>query len=151
MNTAKHWRKSNWLSWRKRPSFKEQLRIYAPTMIFASWLGTYLDLVFIQKQLYSFPMRPFSDLFDIHVLFTLFVLPVFTALFLHILLSMNKWPRRGAVLLFGILAAGLEHIAEKLGWFTHSAEWQHYYSIAGYILFMWVVWKFHHWIHSAPF
>ncbi|RAP30469.1 hypothetical protein C2W64_01665 [Brevibacillus laterosporus] len=59
---------------------------------------------------------------------------------------MNSWQRKGIVLFSGIIAAGIEQISEKLGWFAHSSEWRHFYSFFGYILFMWLVWKFHLWI-----
>ncbi|WP_035301714.1 CBO0543 family protein [Brevibacillus laterosporus] len=146
INTVKHWRKSNLRSWPKQPSFREKLKYYVPTMIFVSWLGTYLDLIFVEKQLYSFPVRPFSDIFKINIMFTLCILPIVTAIFLHCLQSMNSWQRKGLILFSGIIAAGIEQISEQLGWFAHSSEWQHFYSFIGYILFMWLVWKFHLWI-----
>jgi len=34
--------------------------LYQPSMIFASWLGTYLDLILVKKQLYSFPVTACS-------------------------------------------------------------------------------------------
>jgi hypothetical protein len=112
-------------------------------MIFSSWLATYLDLFFVQKKLYSFPARPLPDLFPINILFTLFALPLVTLIFLTLLQQMRTWQRRGAILLFGIIAALAEQLAERLGWFVHSSEWSHTYSFFGYILFMWLLWKFH--------
>lgn len=55
-----------------------------------------------------------------------FQMPVVTAILLSCLQSMNSWQRRGVVLCFGIIAAGVEQLSEQMGWFAHSSEWRHF-------------------------
>lgn len=141
MITVKHWRKSNLRSWHKARSGKTRRKSYLPSMIFASWLGTYLDLILVKKQLYSFPVRLFPGVFDIHILFTLLVLPFLTAICLSLFQRLHTWQRWLAIL--GIIAAYTEQVSESLGWFVHSSEWRHIYSFFGYSLFLWLVWRFH--------
>ncbi|WP_400162950.1 CBO0543 family protein [Brevibacillus sp. TJ4] len=136
-------RKSSSRSWRKPRSASARRPTYLPSMIFASWLGTYLDLICVKQKLYSFPVRPFPELFEIHIGFTLLVLPLVTAFCLALLQRMRRWQRGFAILLFGIIAAYAEQFSEAMGWFVHSSDWRHIYSFFGYVLFMGLVWKFH--------
>ncbi|MFC4767816.1 CBO0543 family protein [Effusibacillus consociatus] len=154
MHIAKHWKKSNLPFWPKKRSFIPKfnagnaIRSYVPTMIFSSWLGTYADLILVEKKIYSFPVRPFPDTFKINIAFTLFLLPIMTAFFVYYAKKLKTTQRAMVVLSIGILMPLVERIAEKLGWFVHGNDWRYAYSLFGYILFMWVVWRFHLW-HST--
>ncbi|BAU27742.1 hypothetical protein DFP93_10211 [Aneurinibacillus soli] len=117
---------------------------YVPAMIFSSWLGTYLDLILVEKQLYSFPIRPLPHIFSINIAFTLVLLPIATACFLCFAEKITKAQRMALALLLGFVMPISEQVAEKVGLFHHSSEWSHLYSFFGYIVFMWVVYKFHH-------
>lgn len=130
-------------SWDKQRSSIGKWKAYVPTMIFASWVGTYLDLILVQKQLYSFPLRPFPAVFDMNLIFTLLVLPLVTAICIACLHQSRTWQRMLTILLFAIIATLVEQYAENLGWFAHSSEWRHTYSFMGYTLFIWLVWRFH--------
>jgi hypothetical protein len=135
--------------WHKKKSFPPQrngqssIRKYVPSMIFSSWLGTYADLILVEKQMYSFPIRPFPDIFSINIAFTLFLLPIATAFFLYYVEKLNTTQRVIVVLLLGFFMPLIEQLSEKAGWFHHSSEWRHLYSFFGYTFFMWFVYKFH--------
>jgi uncharacterized membrane protein len=112
-------------------------------MIFSSWLGTYADLVFVENKMYSFPHRPFPNLFSFNISFTLFVLPLATAFFLYVAEQLKRSYRALLALLLALLATLVELMSERVGWFVHNSGWRHEYSFFGYWLFMWLVWKFH--------
>lgn len=71
-------------------------------MIFSSWLGTYLDFLMVEKKFYCFPVRLFPEFFKINIMFTLFVLPFGTAVFLFLTESMRVWMRNGIVLILAM-------------------------------------------------
>ncbi|WP_325176781.1 CBO0543 family protein [Paenibacillus alkalitolerans] len=151
MRTVKHWRRSSLRSLQKHPSFSGKttpLKGYVSSMIFASLLGTYLDLLLVGKQLYHFPVRLFPDIFTINIWFTLLVLPLGTAIFLYAVKNMHPWGRIGFILLLALAMTFVEQLSEKTGWFSHSSDWRHSYSLFGYIIFMWLVMKFHRWTNS---
>jgi hypothetical protein len=113
--------------------------------VYASWLGTYLDLYFVGKGIYSFPVRPFPSIFTINIAFTLIGLPIFIMFFLYMMESLRRWEK--GVLLF-VLSLGMmlvEILAEAIGWFVHHEQWKHMYTFFGYFLFMSIVWKFYRW------
>ncbi len=117
-------------------------------MILSALLGTYLDLFFIGKGLYSYPARPFSSVFSIDVFFTLAALPIMTGLFLKVTEKQNRW-RKGIVI--GLLSIGMvsiEKMAEAIGFFVHRDDWSHVYSVGGYALFLLFVTLFHEWING---
>ncbi|WP_407638643.1 CBO0543 family protein [Aneurinibacillus migulanus] len=151
MTIVKHWRKSSLQLWHKKRSFPPQrnrqnsIQKYVPAMIFSSWLGTYADLIMVEQQMYSFPIRPFPALFSINIAFTVFLLPITTAFFLYYVEKLNTTQRFIVVLLLGFFMPLVEQLSEKVGWFNHSSEWRHLYSFFGYIFFMWLVCKFHFW------
>ncbi|WP_254610117.1 MULTISPECIES: CBO0543 family protein [unclassified Bacillus (in: firmicutes)] len=111
------------------------------TIIFSCFVGTYLDYLFVSKQMYAFPVRPFPNIFTVNIAFTLFVLPAFTAFFLHIAKSLSTFSRILFIILIGICASISEQFAESLGLFNHSENWYHSYSLFGYIIFMLFMWK----------
>lgn len=117
-------------------------------MIFSSWLGTYLDFLMVEKKFYCFPVRLFPEFFKINIMFTLFVLPFGTAVFLFLTESMRVWMRNGIVLILAMAMSFVEQLSEKLGWFCHGTGWRHSYSFFGYMIFMWLVMKFHRWMQS---
>ncbi|TBL81888.1 hypothetical protein EYB31_02030 [Paenibacillus thalictri] len=117
-------------------------------MIFASCLGTYLDLLLVEKQLYSFPVRILPDLFQINIMFTLIGLPVGTAVFLYNAEKMRPSWRIGFVLFLAVAMAVAEQLSETMGWFSHGPQWRHSYSFFGYMIFMWLVLRFHRWMNN---
>ncbi|WP_304625746.1 CBO0543 family protein [Sporosarcina sp. JAI121] len=75
VNIVKHLKNSRLPLSRKR-RFSRNAFLYLPSVLLASLLGTYLDLYFVGKRLYEFPVRPFAEIFSINIAFTLIVLPL---------------------------------------------------------------------------
>ena len=119
---------------------------YLVTGIFASFIGTYLDLYFVGKGMYEFPNRPLLELFSINISFTLAGLPVFVMLLLYFLSRLTKWGKIALILLVSLLMAVFEKFAEVLGFFQHGDEWKHLYTFFGYLLFLLIIAVFFHWL-----
>ncbi len=115
-------------------------------MLLASLLGTYLDLYFIGKGMYYFPIRPFAAIFSINILFTLAVLPIFMIPLLKIMQRLNGWLKGIFVLSISLAMAALEKMAEDMGLFVHTEDWHHLYTFAGYSLFIGLISAFHGWM-----
>ncbi|MGE7768309.1 CBO0543 family protein [Peribacillus sp. NPDC096540] len=151
MSTAKHLKKLSLPLWQKKTSYSEKnqktsnLRAFVSTIVLSCFIGTYLDLLFVGKQMYAFPARPFPDIFTINVAFTLLILPIFTTLFLWIAKTLTALSRILFIVLIGLCIGVSEPFAEKLGLFTHSEAWHHSYSLFGYMIFMLLIWKFYQW------
>ncbi|WP_420849692.1 CBO0543 family protein [Peribacillus tepidiphilus] len=133
-----------------QPSPKKQYSIkikafstFYPTLLLASLIGTYLDLYFVGKNMYFFPIRPFEDIFTINIAFTLGGLPLFTLLLITFIKKMTFYRRWLFILLVSFLIANLEYQAERFGFFSHSEQWKHIYSFFGYFLFMTILWNFY--------
>ncbi|EKN65290.1 hypothetical protein BABA_20881 [Neobacillus bataviensis LMG 21833] len=105
----------------------------------ASLLGTYLDLYFVGKDLYQFPMRPFPEIFSINIAFTLVGLPLLVLIFLRTVSQVNKWGKAGIILFVSLLMPIFEKLAEVLGLFVHADGWQHLYTFFGYLLFLTII------------
>lgn len=119
---------------------------YGSTLLIASLMGTYLDLWMVGKGYYSYPARPFSNVFSINVLFTLCILPITTFIFIYIFKRVRKLTRLILSAGSSFIAALIEHYSEKTGIFTHSNQWTHVYSIIGYFIFITLIWNFYKWI-----
>ncbi|WP_051030942.1 CBO0543 family protein [Robertmurraya massiliosenegalensis] len=115
-----------------------------PTVLLATLIGTYLDLYFVGKGLYSFPLRPFPSIFTINLLFTTIVLPIFIIVFILLSLRLQKWMKLMFILTLSTLMAAFEKFAESLGLFVHHAAWQHYYSFFGYSVYLSFILLFYH-------
>src|SRR3954466_7387602 len=130
MNTVKHLKDSS-----LQPSRKRQFRFWnnpsLAAVILGSLVATYLDLFFVGKQLYRFPIRPMPEIFSINIAFTLAGLPVLVFVFLSIMNQLNKWGKAGLILLLSLLMPILEKLAEVIGWFEHSEQWEHLYTSLG--------------------
>lgn len=137
------WQKKTSCTERKQKTSNHQA--FVATILFSCFIGTYLDLLFVSKQMYAFPVRPFPDVFTINIAFTLLILPIFTALFLQIAKTLSAFSRILFTVLIGLCMSISEQFAENVGWFTHSEAWHHAYSIFGYIIFMLLIWKFYRW------
>ncbi|PFD94724.1 hypothetical protein COE15_02070 [Bacillus cereus] len=139
---------------RKKTSFSEMKKLksnYLPfviTIILSCFIGTYLDFLFVSKQMYTFPVRPFPNTFTINVAFTLLILPAFTALFLLIAKKLSPFSRILFIVSIGVCANISEQIAENVGLFTHSKNWHHSYSLFGYMLFLFFIWNFYRWLKT---
>jgi hypothetical protein len=147
MHTVKPSKKWNLPSWQKRRflSNKKKRLAYLSTIVFASWLGTYLDMYFVGKGLYAFPVRPFPAIFMINIAFTLIGLPVFITVFLYLMESFRLWGKGVWLIIMSLGMMFMEKQAEAIGWFVHHEQWKHLYSFFGYFLFMMIVWKFYRW------
>ncbi|MEH7106752.1 MULTISPECIES: CBO0543 family protein [Bacillaceae] len=135
MNTVKH------LNGSKLPQLpKKRLTFwnknYVVCAIIATFIATYLDHYFVTKGIYEFPFRPFPELFSFNIGFTGIILPLFIIVFLHILSQVNNWGKAGIILLISLLVPIFEKLSEEFGLFIHSENWQHSYSIYGYLLFL---------------
>nr|WP_281168048.1 CBO0543 family protein [Siminovitchia fordii] len=135
----RHFKIWNWPYLRKRP-FLYNEPSYFPAIVFAGLLGTYLDLFFTGTGIFSFPVRPFPDVFEIHIVFNLVGLPVMTWAFLW---TARRMSRKGRIIIFILISfAGpvLEVFSEERGLFEHTEEWKHVFSFIGYFLFFFLVW-----------
>jgi hypothetical protein len=113
--------------------------------VFASWGGTYLDLYFVGKGIYSFPVRLFPSIFTINIAFTLIGLPIFIMFFLYMMESLRSWEKGVLLLIISLGMMLVEMLAEAIGWFVHHEQWKHMYTFFGYFVFMTIVWKFYRW------
>ncbi|WP_075983535.1 CBO0543 family protein [Bacillus massilinigeriensis] len=118
---------------------------YFVASLFASLLGTYLDLYFVGKKLYSFPRRNFSEIFSIEILIPLLILPIATVVVLSVIQRMEKWTRLCFLLFISSLVPLVEKVSEDWGFFQHSEQWRHGYSFIGYLLFFLVIWRVFQW------
>ncbi|MDP7978694.1 CBO0543 family protein [Bacillus sp. WLY-B-L8] len=120
-------------------------KVIVATIIFSSLIGTYLDLLFVSKQIYAFPARPFPQVFTINIAFTLFILPICTALFVWIMKMLPTLSKIIFIISIGLCMSISERFAEQLGWFVHSEAWHHSYSFFGYLIFLLFMWRFYRW------
>ncbi|MBU8790005.1 hypothetical protein KM885_04290 [Oceanobacillus caeni] len=139
MNIVKHWRKSNYRFSQKKPCYQRNQRIkaYISTIIFASLIGTYLDLLLVGAGLYSFPSRPFSEIFTINILFTLGILPLVSLITIFVLNRLHKLLSYLFLFICSLVAYIAEQTAEGFGLFIHSSDWKHEFSLVGYFLIPW--------------
>ncbi|WP_031409032.1 CBO0543 family protein [Geobacillus vulcani] len=142
MPIVKRSKKWSWRSSPNTPSFtRANRRAYMASALLASWAGTYLDLYFVGKGLYTFPKRPFPSVFSIDIFFTAIVLPLGTVLFLAFMERLGRIGRAAAILSLSALISAFESKAEEVGWFIHTPEWSHWYSLVGYGVFLAMIWK----------
>lgn len=121
------------------------LKAYIGTMVFASLLGTYLDLWLVGKGLYSFPLRPFPKVFSIDIFFALCILPLSTLCLLYVFDRIGGPLKIVLGIGLSLAMAILEQVFEQWGLFVHSGEWRHVYSFFGYLVFIMVIWNFYKW------
>jgi len=117
-------------------------------MFLSSILGTFLDLYFVEKRLYEFPMRFLPKVFSINIVFTLVILPVFVVFYLYIMDQLNRWGKAGLILLLSLLMPIFEKLSEVLGFFAHSDDWKHIYTFFGYLVFLRMIYAFHQWLEN---
>ncbi|MCC3357313.1 CBO0543 family protein [Bacillus sp. REN16] len=106
------------------------------TILLGSLIGTYLDLYYVGKGFYSFPMRPFPDVFSIHVGFTLVGLPLMLMIFLFICEKMKFVGKLSSVLFLASIMTAGEKFSEEIGWFFHDSSWKHINSLVGYTIYL---------------
>src|SRR3954447_22805942 len=146
MTIAKHSKDLNLQPSPKKPFpywIKKALNLI-PTILLTSLVGTYLDLYFVGRGLYSFPMRPFPEIFSINITFTLLGLPLLTSFFLLVCQKVSLWKKVGLVLVLSLLMSIAEKKAEAWGLFIHHESWKHIYSFIGYIFYLTVIYSFYH-------
>lgn len=153
MNIVKQSKGSSLPFLRKKPFFfgknRAPFHSYLMSMIFASWLGTYLELFLTGKNLYTFQARPFADIFPIDIRFTLIGIPVITLFILMALSKMNFLQGSLFLIMIGLIMMMMEQISGRLGWIVFSEQWQHMYSFFGYPAFFLVVFFFFQWCKST--
>ncbi|WP_026576900.1 CBO0543 family protein [Bacillus sp. UNC438CL73TsuS30] len=147
MNTVKHLNGSSLPPLRKK-RYLFWIKTYIPAMLLGSLLGTYLNLYFVEKQMYRFPIRPYPEFFSINIVFTLVVLPVFIFVFLYMMKKVNGWGKAGIVLFLSLFMPIMEKLSEMVGMFAHSSEWKHLYAAGGYLIFLTVIYSFFHWMEN---
>ena len=148
MNTVKHLNGSS-LQPLPKKRFTFWSKQYVACIVFASLLGSYMDLFFVGKQLYKFPIRPFPEIFPINIVFTLVGLPILVIIFLQSISKVNKWGRAGIILFVSLLMSIFEKLAEVLGLVVHSARWEHLYTFLGYMFFLTVISFSHDWFDKG--
>ncbi|WP_223820783.1 CBO0543 family protein [Bacillus sp. S3] len=141
MNTAKHLNGSSLQPLQKRRLPYRELAC----MLLGSLLGTYLDLYFVGKSIYQFPIRPLPEIFSINIAFTLVGLPILVLIFVRCLSQVNKWGKAGIILFVSLLMSIFEKLAEAFGWYVHIDGWQHLYTFFGYLLFLSIITLFFEW------
>jgi uncharacterized membrane protein YozB (DUF420 family) len=125
MSTVKRSRKLSLLSSQKRRFFSgrnNNFDIYLTVVLFVSLVGTYLDLIFVGKGMYHFPVRVFPEVFSINILFTLVILPLFTITFLIVANRVQSFVRFMMIVFISIALFFIEQFAEHLGWFIHHPD-----------------------------
>ncbi|WP_017755135.1 CBO0543 family protein [Calidifontibacillus oryziterrae] len=138
MNIAKH--SNSWSSQRLqkkqyRYSIKRKPNLITPLLV-GTLFGTYVDLYFVGKGLYSFPVRPMPTIFSINILFTLVILPLFSAFFLLICNKINGIRKMTFFILVSLCISFCEKLAAGIGFFVPSPLWNHSYSFIGYFLYL---------------
>jgi hypothetical protein len=117
-------------------------------MLVATLLGTILDLYFVERKFYQFPLRPLPDIFSFNIVYTFVVLPVFVLFYLRIMDQVNKWGKVGIILFLSLLMPILEKLAELCGMFSHSNDWKHLYTFFGYFGFLLILYIFYQWLEK---
>ncbi|WP_233269463.1 CBO0543 family protein [Alteribacillus sp. YIM 98480] len=148
---VKRSKKSRQLSSQKKQSFlngSNNVYAYIITALFASLVGTYLDLLFVGIGVYHFPIRLFPEIFTINIGFTLLLLPLFTVFFLLAARRVSSLVRGVVIILISVVVCLIEQLSERLGWFIHGTDWNHAYSFFGYMLFLFIVWKLYRFSQS---
>lgn len=130
--------------------FRFWIKSMIPTILFSALIGTYLDLIIVGMKFYSFPVRPFPDIFPINILFTLAGVPLVVTMFLMIVKIMSG--RGKALLIFfcSLFMALMEKWAENFGLFAHGEGWHHGYTFAGWYIFLNLIYAFHFLIMQKP-
>jgi hypothetical protein len=142
MNTVKRSKGLNLPPWQKK-SLPFLIKEYAPVFVLAILLGTSLDLYFVGKNLYMFPIRPFPEVFSFNIAFTFIGLPILVLVYVMKMKQVNKWGKVGIVLFLSLLMPIFERFSELFGLFEHSSEWRHMYSFYGYLVFFSFIYLFY--------
>ncbi|CAM3819738.1 Group-specific protein [Cytobacillus oceanisediminis] len=116
-------------------------------MLLASLLGTYLDLYYVGKKLYYFPIRPLPSIFTINIGFTLLVLPITMLVLLKVLQWWKGWLRVLFILCISLAMAVMEKAAERMGLFVHADDWNHLNTFVGYCVFIGLIYAFNVWMN----
>ncbi|EEK77432.1 hypothetical protein bcere0009_34510 [Bacillus cereus R309803] len=78
----------------------------------------------------------------------MFVLPILTAAFIQISKTLSAVSRILFIISIGMCASIFEQVAERFGLFIHSLDWNHTYSLFGYMIFFSFTWKVYHFIQK---
>lgn len=132
-----------------KKQFRFEIKRYIPAMLFATLIGTYLDLIFVGRNVYSFPIRPFSSVFSINIAFTLAGLPTMTFIFLLLIGQFRILGRFLFILLMSVLMSIMEKKAEVFGMFEHTRNWNHHDTFIGYCFYFIIVYIFHKWFEQS--
>ena len=135
-NTVKHLNASS-LPLSPKGRFSRNVALYLPSILLASLLGTYLDLYFVGKNFYEFPVRPFPEVFSINILFTILILPSLTWVYLNLVSNMATWGRLVFTICLCALIPFVEIKSVQLGFFHIGHQWNHMYSFSGITCFLW--------------
>ncbi|MEH7382222.1 CBO0543 family protein [Bacillus sp. JJ1533] len=136
MNIVKPLKNSNSQPLPKRPFPFWTNRGLLVTILLGTLIGTYLDLYYVGKDFYFFPMRPFPDIFSIHIGFTLVGLPLILVAFLLICKKFTIVGKISAILVLSSIMTVGEKLSEGFGWFVHNSSWMHMYSLYGYTIYL---------------
>ncbi|NEU31177.1 hypothetical protein GN156_10335 [bacterium LRH843] len=146
MNIVKRLKTLNLSPLPKRP-YSSKIT-YLPALFLGSLIGTYLDLYFVGKNIYTFPVRPYPHIFSINILFTLIGLPILLLLFLQLIKKMDTWLGVTVCFLFSLIMAIGENLSEQWFFFQHIDAWKHSYSVIGYFLFFIFIWTVFKWTNQ---
>jgi hypothetical protein len=142
MNTVKRLKGLNLPPWQKK-SLPFLIKEYGPVVILAILLGTSLDLYFVGKNMYMFPIRPFPEVLSFNIAFTFVGLPILVLIYLMMMKKVTKWGKVGIIIFLSLLMPIFERFSELFGLFEHSVEWKHIYSFYGYLVFFSFIFLFY--------
>ena len=142
MNTVKRLKGLNLPPLQKK-SLPSLIKEFGPTVFLAILLGTSLDLYFVGKKMYMFPIRPFPEVFSFNIGFTFVALPILVLVYLNMMNRVSKWGRVGIILLLSLLMPIVERFSELFGLFEHADEWKHIYTFYGYLVFLSIILLFY--------
>ncbi|WP_453996600.1 CBO0543 family protein [Bacillus nitroreducens] len=118
------------------------------TLLLGILIGTYLDLYYVGKGLYSFPKRPFPEIFPVHVGFTLVGLPLMLCVSLLISQRLNVFGKSIFIIFISSAVVVLEKLSERLGWFVHDPSWKHVNSLFGYTIYFSLLLVVYHFVST---
>jgi hypothetical protein len=146
MTIAKRSKGLNWQQSQKKQCsyWSRNASNFISTVLFATLIGTYLDLYFVGSGFYFFPMRPFPTIFSINILFTLIGLPFLIGFFIILSHRVILWKKIGMILILSLFMSITEKMSEAWGFFSHNESWKHIYSFIGYSIFLTVIYSYYH-------
>ncbi|KXH81921.1 CBO0543 family protein [Sporosarcina sp. HYO08] len=107
-----------------------------------------MELWFVEKNFYTFSIRPFPEIFSINIAFTLLLIPSITFIYLLVAGKMASWLRLIFTIALCAFVPYAEEQAVQYGFLSLGDQWNSYYSSVGYFIFLVLIWKLYKWNRS---